>query len=841
MCCNRATKPPILSTTDPLAKSEMGDTLRASNPRADGAKVASTGEPPQKLAAQPRKFDLLALPAKKEAGPSSRRLLVLFLFNPGRQDLIGLLLNSFPTRNLAYPSYYLGEGAANAGAAGSVSAGAAGSVSAGAGASAARPDSAGRASSSVRAGSAAGGAPSPGGPATARFRGDLIFLPPPTNDALEDRSNSIFSLLIQMPASSRNSVSSQTRRPHRSTAPFDDRADSATSAFWESLNLGGGLIAGLSNDNINAFLASLQTNGSASMDFTNMSNEQRRDSLLKFISDQGTASVRTLEPRGLQQPGAAREPQTLQPARLREDIFDHLRTRKPLGDHLLPTLSHSLRLSHRVADEPRLPRGSPVQPAVPSYVLTQALRKPLQSFYPLAADFDFSMGQYPSLKRNQYLQGENPGVFLRPALESRASYSYQPLGTLPNISSLLQGGVQPGIQPGIQQPLQPGLQGLLHPGLQQGLPQGLQQGLPQGLPQGLQQGIPQGLHQGLAQGLQPGFQPGLQSLQPNLQLGAQPGLQQGIQPSLQEGVQLSLPGLGDKPVLAQQHAHAEDGRPLLGATKVDQLMLVIQSRENGNKHAIQQAADGSIMAAENDRHGVLPQAVSLVGGVEKPQRDVDSVDDDAPEKKRKRRGKIQQCPYCLKQFHQSTHLDVHVRSHIGYKPFQCTFCLKRFTQGGNLRTHMRLHTGEKPFTCNECNRLFSRKGNLAAHMLTHKKEKPFECRLDNCDKSFTQLGNLKSHQNKFHLPTLNRLTQTLAELSGPELENLEPRQKELLDYFRKLYKNSNKGIRGRGKGKRVLQAGEGQLSPQGSPQQDSLVLLAPLDPSGTYEALRRDF
>lgn len=266
-------------------------------------------------------------------------------------------------------------------------------------------------------------------------------------------------------------------------------------------------------------------------------------------------------------------------------------------------------------------------------------------------------------------------------------------------------------------------------------------------------------------------------------------------------------------------------------------MLVIQAREKGNKGAISQAPDGSILASPNsndDKSAVIPLTVDLVGGIEKPAKDDENgLSGQSPERKKKRRGKSQQCPYCFKQFNQSTHLEVHVRSHIGYKPFQCTYCNKRFTQGGNLRTHMRLHTGEKPFQCEVCNRQFSRKGNLAAHMLTHNKEKPFECKLDDCDKSFTQLGNLKSHQNKFHLPLLNRLTHTLAELSGEAIKNLPPKERELLDYFAKLYKNSNKGIRGRGRGKKAGEGGDdglsGASSAQLSPQQ--LTMQKPMNMS----------
>ena len=278
-------------------------------------------------------------------------------------------------------------------------------------------------------------------------------------------------------------------------------------------------------------------------------------------------------------------------------------------------------------------------------------------------------------------------------------------------------------------------------------------------------------------------------------------------------------------VPAQQIARSEDGRPLLGATKIDQLMLVIQARDKGVTKAIDQGPDGSILAAREgygtgnltNQGEVLPRPVSLVGGVEKPQRfksnSSHSEDDDEHDSKR-HKARTQQCPYCLKYFTQSTHLEVHIRSHIGYKPYECTYCHKKFTQGGNLRTHLRLHTGEKPFTCEICNRSFNRKGNLEAHKLTHENVKPFECKLDNCDKSFTQLGNLKSHQNRFHSQTLNTLTHKLAELSGPALERLPPDERELLMYFKSLYKNSNKGIRGRGR-----QQSAGSEDSMGSPDE----------------------
>ncbi|KAJ2007710.1 hypothetical protein GGI04_001418 [Coemansia thaxteri] len=79
---------------------------------------------------------------------------------------------------------------------------------------------------------------------------------------------------------------------------------------------------------------------------------------------------------------------------------------------------------------------------------------------------------------------------------------------------------------------------------------------------------------------------------------------------------------------------------------------------------------------------------------------------------------------CGKIFYQRAHLNIHIRSHTGYKPYACPFpgCGKAFPQLGNMRTHERTHTGDRPF----------------------------KCEIPECQKAFTQLGNLKTHMKKVH-------------------------------------------------------------------------------------------
>lgn len=844
----------------------MGDTLRAQKPRANGApppmkrQGAQLRNTPTSLE-QPRLLDsqrqqqkdnsmrlevgnyhnLPMAPLNVPSAPphfnQSRHNSQAFLFNPGRQDLMLTLLNLYPLPNtqqpqglgkrndLTFPSYYMGLRDSVSGPV---------------------------------------GMPPESGP-PGRLRGDSIFLPPPMSSKHPDdgqgqqsaqpqyqtaqypgqlRSNSIFSSLIQIPGSSLNLVLEPSRSGNTGTASPkkkqqdefapDDSKDSLgqmfgwsqtpskghkgsklsfdiLNAFLENSGLMGS-IAGMSNDSINAFLSNLQSNGS--VDFSNMSDQQRRDSLIKFINDQQL----------MEQPRKASLGATL-----REDIFDKLRgsstvrsggqRKSSLGlsdQRLSPLSSLSSKLSNRYHDEPQSPKTSPSQ-----------IKRTLDPLETLA----HQQQQYPSTAHPASIQkpGDNSGFYQN---------TYQQYPAYENVRYPQKQQQPPQRNMNTQAPQYQLVQMPMYNQYQQ-QPQQLPSQLPQA-PQQQQQQHRQHQHQPQYQYQHPGQAPQNQEFEvPSTQayspqmLKNQPQYSPGKNysygnvPNQRDVYAMQQQGQNPNLLPAQQIARSEDGRPLLGATKVDQLMLVIQAREKGNVGAIKQAPDGSILALPNANHeksAVIPLTVDLVGGIEKPHKD-EGEEAEGPDRKKKRKGKSQQCPYCFKTFNQSTHLEVHVRSHIGYKPFQCSYCLKRFTQGGNLRTHMRLHTGEKPFTCEVCNRSFSRKGNLAAHMLTHNKEKPYECKLDNCDKSFTQLGNLKSHQNKFHLPTLNRLTQTLAELSGEALERLPPDEKELLTYFRKLYKNLNKGIRGRGRGgKGVLDedAVSGESSVQLSPQQVKL-------------------
>uniref|UniRef100_A0A1B0DFH2 Zinc finger protein n=1 Tax=Phlebotomus papatasi TaxID=29031 RepID=A0A1B0DFH2_PHLPP len=107
-----------------------------------------------------------------------------------------------------------------------------------------------------------------------------------------------------------------------------------------------------------------------------------------------------------------------------------------------------------------------------------------------------------------------------------------------------------------------------------------------------------------------------------------------------------------------------------------------------------------------------------------------------------------QHPGCLKAFSQLSGLKMHTFTHTGERPFGCKVCGKSFSQYGHVREHMMIHSNMKPHVCKVCNHSFRVKGNLTAHMMTHSGKKPHIC--PHCRKQFIHSSKLRLHMEKKH-------------------------------------------------------------------------------------------
>lgn len=84
------------------------------------------------------------------------------------------------------------------------------------------------------------------------------------------------------------------------------------------------------------------------------------------------------------------------------------------------------------------------------------------------------------------------------------------------------------------------------------------------------------------------------------------------------------------------------------------------------------------------------------------------------------------------------------------KRFDCIYngCDRTYTSVGNLKTHVKSHEGKFSYKCDfdDCAKSFLSSYSLKIHRRVHTGEKPYSCVEGSCDKSFNTLYRLKAHK-----------------------------------------------------------------------------------------------
>ena len=96
----------------------------------------------------------------------------------------------------------------------------------------------------------------------------------------------------------------------------------------------------------------------------------------------------------------------------------------------------------------------------------------------------------------------------------------------------------------------------------------------------------------------------------------------------------------------------------------------------------------------------------------------------------------------------SSNLKKHILTiHASLEDYKCELCDKSFSQVDNLKRH--IHKVHEDYKCDLCSNSFSSRQTLKRHInRVHEGSKDYKC--DSCGKSFSKIYKLKTHHHTVH-------------------------------------------------------------------------------------------
>uniref|UniRef100_A0A8B9GSC5 Transcription factor E4F1 n=1 Tax=Astyanax mexicanus TaxID=7994 RepID=A0A8B9GSC5_ASTMX len=179
--------------------------------------------------------------------------------------------------------------------------------------------------------------------------------------------------------------------------------------------------------------------------------------------------------------------------------------------------------------------------------------------------------------------------------------------------------------------------------------------------------------------------------------------------------------------------------------------LICQAIINSGIALENQAAEAAVQAeAQSPKEDLQssPQAEARLTEIQVTEECVEleeeTVDSSEKEGGETAPPKSHKCPHCDRSFRTTSHLRIHIKGHVGYKPFKCLTCQKEFLTGYMLKKHMEMHVSDRRYKCGECGKLFKAIGHVREHMRAHSSDRPHHCSY--CEKSYKTKNALQVHQ-----------------------------------------------------------------------------------------------